>query len=207
MQLSLTQHVVALMPLEGGGGGNDGHGLSIVPHIGELVFGTLLFLVFAAIVWVKVVPTIEEIYRQRAEAIEGDMGRAEAALAEANTTKAEYEKNLADSRAEAARIREEAREQGAAIIAEMRDQAQVEAARLLENAQRQIEAERAQAMAQLTGEVGRLSTDLASRIVGESLNDEVRQRGIVERFIADLESGRVTSDRAGASASGSGEGI
>lgn len=193
MQLSLTQHVVALMPLESGGGGQNGLGSPIKPHNGELVFGLLLFIVFLIILVKKVVPRIEEIYQQRAEAIEGDMGRAERALAEAESVKAQYERDLAQSRAEAGRIREEAREQGAAIIAEMRDQAQVEAARILENAQRQIEAERVQAMAQLKGEVGRMSTDLASRIVGESLQDEVRQRGIVERFLQDFESGRITS--------------
>lgn len=40
-------------------------------------------------------------------------------------------------------------------------------------------------------DVGQLSTDLASRIVGESLHAETRQKGIVERFLAALESGAV----------------
>jgi F-type H+-transporting ATPase subunit b len=43
--------------------------------------------------------------------------------------------------------------------------------------------------------VGRLSTTLASRIVGESLEDETRQRGIVERFLAELESGDIRPER------------
>ncbi|GAB76713.1 ATP synthase F0 subcomplex B subunit [Austwickia chelonae] len=191
MQLSLIHQVVALAPMAGGGGGDDGQGSSILPHTGELVFGLVLFLIFLIYIWKKVVPTIEGIYQQRTEAIEGDMGRAEKALAEAEALKAQYEQQLSEARTEAARVREEAREQGAAIIAEMRDQAQVEAARILENAQRQIEAERNQAMQQLRGDVGQLSTDLASRIVGESLHDEIRQRGIVERFISELEAGRI----------------
>jgi F-type H+-transporting ATPase subunit b len=45
--------------------------------------------------------------------------------------------------------------------------------------------------------VGRLSTELASRIVGESLHDEARQSGIVERFIAELESGAVRPETVG----------
>ncbi|WP_116112788.1 F0F1 ATP synthase subunit B [Austwickia chelonae] len=191
MQLSLIHQVAALVPMEGGGGGNDGQGSSIVPHPGELIFGSILFLIFLVYIWKKVVPTIEGIYQQRSEAIEGDMGRAEKALAEAEALKSQYEQQLSEARTEAARVREEAREQGASIIAEMRDQAQVEAARILENAQRQIEAERNQAMQQLRGDVGQLSTDLASRIVGESLHDEIRQRGIVERFISELEAGRI----------------
>jgi F-type H+-transporting ATPase subunit b len=97
------------------------------------------------------------------------------------------------------RIREEAREQGAAIVVEMRGHAQAEANRITEAAHKQIEAERQQAVVSLRGEVGRISTDLASRIVGESLHDETRQRGIVERFLAELESGDVVREKVGAS--------
>ena len=50
-----------------------------------------------------------------------------------------------------------------------------------------IEAERSAAVASLRGEVGGLATDLAGRIVGESLNDDERARRTVDRFIADRE--------------------
>ena len=36
-------------------------------------------------------------------------------------------------------------------------------------------------------EVGTLATNLAGRIVGESLDDEARQGRVVERFLAELE--------------------
>ena len=42
-----------------------------------------------------------------------------------------------------------------------------------------------------------LSTDLASRIVGESLHDEARQKGIVERFLAELEAGEIAPVKIG----------
>ena len=44
-----------------------------------------------------------------------------------------------------------------------------------------------QALTTLRAEIGALSVDLASRIVGESLQDEARQRRTVERFLAGLE--------------------
>ena len=50
-----------------------------------------------------------------------------------------------------------------------------------------IEAERQQAITSLRNEVGALATELASKIVGESLEDQVRQSRIVDRFIAELE--------------------
>src|SRR6266542_2813953 len=94
---------------------------------------------------------------------------------------------LAGARQEAAKIREDAREQGAQIIAEMREQANAEAERIVSHARTQIDAERAQAVASLRGEVGHMATTLAGRIVGESLEDEAQQRRTVERFLADLE--------------------
>ena len=54
-------------------------------------------------------------------------------------------------------------------------------------AQAQIAADRAQAAAQLKGEVGTLATTLASRIVGESLEDDARSQRVVDRFLADLD--------------------
>src|SRR5690349_16087682 len=51
----------------------------------------------------------------------------------------------------------------------------------------QIEAERQQALTSLRTEVGTLATELASRIVGESLTDEARQSRMVDRFLDDLE--------------------
>jgi len=159
----------------------------ILPHLGELIVG----IVFAAIVWFvvakKVVPRLEAMYEERRAAIEGNVEKAERAQEEAAAALAEYKAQLADARTEANRIREEARQQGAAIVAEMREQAQAEAERISTSARATIEAERAQATAQLRTEVGRLATDLASRIVGESLQDSARQSGVVDRFLGELE--------------------
>lgn len=196
MQLNVMHTVVvAVAPAasggEGGGGGADGTGLPIIPHLGELFFGLILFGVFLIFVWKYVFPRMETAYQARTDAIEGDMSRAERALEEAEAAKRQYEAQLAEARTEAAHIREEAREQGASIMSEMRGEAQAEAARIVETAHRQVEAERQAAMSSLRGEVGRMSTDLASRIVGESLHDEARQKGIVERFLSELEAGDV----------------
>jgi F-type H+-transporting ATPase subunit b len=84
-------------------------------------------------------------------------------------------------------MREEAREAGAQIIAEMRERAEAEARRITEAAQSQIEADRQQALTSLRAEVGTLATELAGRIVGESLTDTARQGRMVDRFLAELE--------------------
>jgi F-type H+-transporting ATPase subunit b len=145
----------------------------------------------------KVVPNLEKAYAERTAAIEGGMQQAEEAQQQAQAALEQYQAQLTEARAEAARIREEAREQGAAIVVEMRGHAQAEAARITEAAHKQIEAERQQAVVSLRSEVGRLSTDLASRIVGESLHEETRQKGIVDRFLAELEAGEIQPEKVG----------
>ena len=169
--------------------------LPLLPHPAELIVGLIAFAILYWIYATKVVPKMETMYEERAAAIEGGMAQAEEAQAEAKAALEKYNAQLAGARTEANEIRESAREQGASIVAEMRGQAQAEAARITESAQRQVEAERQQAVVQLRQEVGTLSTDLASKIVGESLQDEVRQKGIVDRFLADLEAGDVTPEK------------
>ncbi|MDN5718388.1 MAG: F0F1 ATP synthase subunit B, partial [Janibacter sp.] len=122
-------------------------------------------------------------------------------LASAAAATALYESQLAEARAEAAKIREDARAEGAAIVAEMRGQAQDESNRITESAHKQIEAERQQASVSLRGEVGRLSTDLAGRIVGHELQDSSSRQGLIDRFLAELESGQVQPEKVGAAAS------
>lgn len=163
----------------------------ILPYWPELVFGIIAFGILYWVVATKVVPNLEKAYAERTSAIEGGMEEAEQAQAEAEAARQKYIDQLAEARDEAARIREEAKEQGASIIAEMRQQAKGEAERITETAHKQIAAERIQAMVSLRGEVGQLSTDLASRIVGESLGDEARSSGVVDRFLAELENGSV----------------
>lgn len=150
--------------------------------IALVVFGILFFGVKKF-----VVPNFEQTFAERTSAIEGGLAAAETKQAEADAKLAELEQQLADARHEATRIREEAREQGAAIVAELREQAQAEAARIVESGKAQIEAERLQAITALRAEVGTLATSLAGRIVGESLEDDDRSSRVVERFLAELE--------------------
>jgi F-type H+-transporting ATPase subunit b len=185
--------VLASVPAAEGVGWPDA--LPLLPHPAELIIGLIAFGILYWIFAKKVVPRMEAMYDERAAAIEGGMAQAEEAQAEARAALEQYNAQLAGARAEANEIRESAREQGASIVAEMRGQAQAEAARITESAKRQVEAERQQAVVQLRQEVGTLSTSLASKIVGESLEDEVRQKGIVDRFLAELEAGEVTPQK------------
>ena len=159
----------------------------LVPTLTELIIGAVSFLIVFGLLGKVLLPRIQKALQERTDQIEGGLERAEEAQAEAARVLEQYRQQLAEARHEAARLREDAREQGAQIIAEMREEAQAEARRLAEAANAQIEAERMQALTSLRAEVGALATDLASRIVGESLQDEARQSRVVDRFLDDLE--------------------
>ena len=149
----------------------------------ELAAFALLFYLLAK----YVIPPINRAMTNRQEAIRKEFADLDQARADANAAEAEFKAQIADARHEAARIREEAREQGAQIVSEMRQQAESEKARIIDGAHTQIAAERQQAVASLRAEVGTLATTLAGRIVGESLEDDERSGRVVDRFLADLD--------------------
>ena len=159
----------------------------LIPHTAEIIVGFIAFSLLYMVLRRAVVPKFEKAFAERTEAIQGGMERAEKAQREAEVALNQYKSQLADARGEAQVIREEARVQGAAIIEEMRAKAQEEAARITATAQAAIESERQQAINSLRTEVGTLATKLASKIVGEALDDQVRQSRIVDRFLSDLE--------------------
>ncbi|QCB94288.1 F0F1 ATP synthase subunit B [Cellulomonas shaoxiangyii] len=169
-------------------------GIQLLLPAGYDIFWSIVVLVGIAVPFYRyVLPKFQAVLDERTRRIEGGIALAETAQAEAAAALAENQQLLADARAEAARIREEARAEGGQIKAEARAQAQAEAARVVENAQRQIEAERQQASVSLRADVGALATQLASKIVGESLEDEARRSRVVDRFLDDLESSTATS--------------
>jgi F-type H+-transporting ATPase subunit b len=158
----------------------------LVPNA-TFFFELLAFVIILYVLAKWIVPPINKAMSERQERIRRQFEEMEEATASAKQAEEDLRAQMVDARHEATRIREKAREEGAAIVADMREQAQAEAARIVETAQAQLEAERQQVVNQLRGEVGTLATDLASRIVGESLDDDERQRRVVERFISEIE--------------------
>ncbi|NCV79488.1 MAG: F0F1 ATP synthase subunit B [Actinobacteria bacterium] len=159
----------------------------LVPHTAELVVGAIAFSLLFYVLRKFVVPMFEKAFEARTQAIQGGIERAEKAQAEAQRALTQYTEQLSKAQSEAQTLREEARVQGAAIIEDLRAKAQEEAARITAAAHASIEAERQQAVTSLRNEVGALAVELASKIVGEALDDQARQSRIVDRFLEDLE--------------------
>ncbi len=164
----------------------DGHN-PVLPIWQEMVVGGLAFLVLFVVLWKLVFPRIEATYQARVEAIEGGIKRAEDAQAEANKVLEQYKAQLAQVRDEAARIRDEARADAEGIRQDVLAKAAEERDRIIAAGRDSLAAERQSIIRDLRSDVGSLAVDLASRIVGEALADEARQRGTVQRFLDELE--------------------
>jgi F-type H+-transporting ATPase subunit b len=159
----------------------------LLPHTAELIVGTIAFLLLFLLLRKMVFPMFEKAFAERTAAIEGGIAKAEEAQAQAKAALDQYTAQLAEARTEAARIRDEAREQANAILAEARNEAQESAARITASTEARLAAERQQVVVQLRSEIGRLAVELSEKVVGESLADDERSRRVVDRFLADLE--------------------
>jgi F-type H+-transporting ATPase subunit b len=160
----------------------------ILPVWQEIVIGAIAFGLLCFVLLKYVFPRMEQTFQARVEAIEGGLKKAEEAQAEANKLLEQYKAQLAEARGEAARIRDDARADAQGIREEMTVRAREEADRIIAAGRDSLAAERQNVVRELRAEVGELAVQLAGRIVGESLEDEARRRGTVERFLADLES-------------------
>jgi F-type H+-transporting ATPase subunit b len=159
----------------------------ILPHPAEIVVGLVAFSILFVLLRTKAVPKFEQAYKERTDAIQGGLERAEIAQRDAAAALQMYNTQLADARGEAAKLLEEARAEGSVILEQMRTTAQEEATRITSAARASIEAERQQAFNSLLNEVGTIATQLASKIVGEALDDQVRQSRVVDRFLEEIE--------------------
>ena len=160
----------------------------LIPAWYDIIWSGVCFVVILFVFWRIVLPRMQKLLDARADAIQGNIAKADEAQRQAEAALLEYTAQLTDARKEAGEIREAAREDGKKIVVEARDAATAEAARIAAQAHTQIEAERQTALVSLRSEVGTLALDLAGGVIGEKLNDDATAKNVVDRFLADLES-------------------
>jgi F-type H+-transporting ATPase subunit b len=117
---------------------------------------------------------MERVFAARVDAIDGGLERAAATRAEAEQLLADYRAQVAAVRAEAATIRDTARAEAAGIRDEILAQARAEADRVTAAGRRQLQAERGRIRTELHEGIESLAFELAGRILGESLEADLR---------------------------------
>jgi F-type H+-transporting ATPase subunit b len=169
----------------------------LVPN-GTLLAEFVAFLIVLGALWKWVVPRVQKAMEDRQAFIQAQLEESQAAKERLEAAEEDYKRILADARHEAARLREEAQARHKAIVDEAADAARARSDEILAGAQERIAFEHRQAVAQLRAELGGLALELASRIVGETLQDSDQQRRAVDRFLDELESRAPAEQSSGA---------
>ncbi|MGU3434842.1 F0F1 ATP synthase subunit B [Actinomycetes bacterium M1A6_2h] len=160
----------------------------LVPATYDIVWSAVCVVVIGFFFWKYVLPRFQTVLSERTDKIEGGIKRAEEAQAEAKEALEQYRAQLAEARQEAAKIREDARSQGQQILADMKVSAQEESDRIVASGHQQLAAQRQQIVAELRSELGRTAVDLAEKVIGEQLSDDVKRAGSIDRFLDELDS-------------------
>lgn len=158
----------------------------LVPN-GTFLVELAIFLIILYVVWKYVVPPVKKAMTERQDMVRRQIEESREARERLEQADARYREVLAEARTEAAKIRDEARAEAGKIKAELREQAEREVAQIRQRGEEQLATQREQVLRQLRTELGELAVALAGRIVGESMADDARRRGTVDRFIEELE--------------------
>ncbi|MFI6523297.1 F0F1 ATP synthase subunit B family protein [Streptomyces uncialis] len=159
----------------------------LTPELFDLVIALISFLTVFAIFARVLLPRIEKVLKERDEAIDGTTARAADIEEEARRVRDQYRADLTAARQEAARLRQTAAEEGASLLAVLREEGQKEREKVVASARTQLEADRIIAEAELREATFALALELAGRIVGESVDDLPNARTIADDFFAELD--------------------
>ena len=110
-------HAVLSAATEGG----EASPSPVIPEWYDIIWSSVCFVIILVFFWKYVLPRVQKLLDERAEAIEGNIAKADEAQRKAEAALEEYTAQLADARTEAGRIRESAREDGKRIVAEARE--------------------------------------------------------------------------------------
>lgn len=179
--LNLTTAILAQAPAESGSNAS-----LVLPETNELIAGIVAFAIVFFFVWKWALPAINRTLEARQQAISARLAEAEKAKLEAESFRADYERQVAEARAKGTEIIEEARRQADELKNDLITRAKAEAEAILAKARDEAAAEVGRALAEARQEVANLSIDLAEKVVGKNL-DRQAQLGLVEQYIAELE--------------------
>jgi len=154
----------------------------VTPAISEIIWGALAFFIVLFVLVKFAFPALKKGMAAREDRIRGDLERAESARVEAETQLSEYQRQLAEARAEAGRIIEEARQAADQVRQDLLAKAETDAAEARTRATEDIRLATSRATADLQSRVADLSIELAEKVVEKNL-DRATQIQLIENYI------------------------
>ncbi len=152
-----------------------------------LVFWTIvtfvvLVLLLAKVAWRPILRLVEE----REKTIHGSLEAAKRDRSEAQGLLDEHRRLVGEARKEAAEAMKKALADAETARLELVARSRKEAEELLLHARRQLDEDKAKAQAELKGVVVELAIEVATKILGDQLQDQGRQRELLERYVVEL---------------------
>ena len=171
--------------LEGGGSIDDCQEAPnpILPEGNELLWGSLSFMVLFVAMAKLALPGMNKAMDARSEKIRSSLDEADRAREQAQVVLADYQRQLADAKAEAGRIIDDARQTAESVKRDLMARAEAEAEEQRQRNAEQIAAERDRVMSELQGQVAVLAVDMAERVVEASLDRDASLR-LIENYIS-----------------------
>lgn len=140
------------------------------------VTALIVFAIAAGFLGVVVWPKLTKALDDRAAKIRDEIDSAEQARKQARAALDEYERNLAEARAEAQKLLEETRAQQGAMAAELKAKADAELSNMRAKAKVEIEAAKKQAIAEIYSESVMLATAMAGKILEREVSASDHKR-------------------------------
>lgn len=160
--------------------------LIISPYFtSEVIVSFASFTILFVLLWKFALPPITKMLDERSEKIRVSLEKAEETRIEAETLFEEYKQQMAEARAEAGKVLDDARKAAEGMKDEIVAQANAEAEETKQKAIEAIEAEKRAAMAELQASVATLSTDLAGRLIATEL-DEAKHKALIESYLKEV---------------------
>lgn len=145
------------------------------------------FVIILVLIGRYIVPPLQRAMRERQEMVQKQVDDSDRAAKQLEQARQQYTEMLNQARTEAAKIRDSARADAQRLSEEMREQANQEVARIQQRGTESLAQQREQVVRELRSDIGDLAVHLASRVVGESLQDETRRSAVIDRSLDELD--------------------
>lgn len=154
----------------------------------EIIAELVGFVVILFVLWRYVLPLVTNLVKKRQNEVQRQVDEAQEATRRLEDARRRLDGAVERSKAEGARIRDDARSDATRIREELKQQAEAEVERMLQRGRDQLVAERDQTVRRLRADLGSASMDLAERKVRSALDDDGARADTVESFLSEIES-------------------
>lgn len=155
----------------------------LIPKMAEFIPALIAFLIIWVVLAKFAWPQILSMMDERGKRVQESLDEAETTKKKAIASRKEYDELVTDARRKSADIVLEARKDAEAERARIIEAAHKEAEDIIAKAHANAEDERNAIYAAAAASIADLSVSVASKIVGETLDQDGEQRRLIERYV------------------------